>query len=1527
MAKDRKRQHDVEDVVDKNGVVVVKTGVAGPEPIRTIGYLELYRYRNRADVAMMAVGLVAAFAAGAAFPLTTVIFGDLVDTFGRWTLQTYPGQFVTADQLADQVASKVIYFVYLAIVTLVATYIYMSSFVYTSERQTHVVREQYLRAVIRQNIGWFDHIGAGEVATRITTDTLLIQDGIGEKVPLAFNQVATFISGFVIAFIKSWRLTLVLLSVVPLIIISAGVMNLLAGRFQTRILNLYSAAGSLAEETISSARTVIAFNAQKKMSKRYAEGLAGARREGIKKSLTTGVGLGFLFFLIYCAYSLAFYYGYTLLRDGLITAGEIVNVFFAVLIGAFALGQVAPDVQAFALGRGAGSKIFQTIDRVPSIDPYDASGERIAAGSFRGRIELKAAEFTYPARPDVKVLKGVNLVIEPGTTVALVGQSGSGKSTIIQLVERFYDPENGTVELDGVPLNKINVAWLRQQIGLVSQEPVLFEGTVADNVAFGLVGSPHENAPADKKLALIQDACRQANAHDFITKLPQGYDTQVGERGLLLSGGQKQRIAIARAIIKNPRILLLDEATSALDTTSERVVQEALDRVSKSRTTITIAHRLSTIKNADKIVVMVRGEIIEQGNHGSLVAQKGLYARLVEAQQLNTKKSDSQMSESDGGKTLDDPDALPPQNVEASKDATLTLTRVETQTKDDLESGIEGQAKMSAWAVMREIMILNMPELKFTIPGLVAAIGSGMVYPIFAIAFAEILQTFSERGEALERDSKKWALVFFAIAIGTAIFSFAQNAFFGFASEMLTERIRKLVFASILRQDIAFFDDEANSTGVLTSNLSTDAQKVQGASGTTLGTILQVSINLIGGIVIALIYGWKLALVATTVLPILIGAGIFRMRILTYFAEKSKKAYERSAQVACEAVAAIRTVQSLTREGQVHEKYLALLEEPLRDGFKNAYLNTMLYAFSQTVNFLVNALVFWYGGRLIAYEGYTIKQMFTVFVAIIFGSQGAGRIFAYAPDLTKAKDAGESIIRLLRSKPLIDSESADGERLDKTKVQGNIEFRDVKFSYPTRRHIKVLRGLNATIKPGQFAALVGPSGCGKSTTVGLIERFYDAIGGQVLIDGKDVSKLNVASYREVIGLVSQEPNLFDFSIRENLSFGCQITPTQEEIEAACKEANIHDFIMTLPDGYDTKVGAKGGQLSGGQKQRIAIARALVRKPKILLLDEATSALDAESEKVVQEALDKAAKGRTTIAIAHRLSTIQKADVIFVLKDGVVAEQGTHAELFARQGLYYELVIQQDLEAKKDGDVTPVRRIVNGVPRVAGKMYWSRRAKKLRDDLTQAGVTLNDADTRTGFARVRTLAALTTNRATQHYQAAGFSLTSGFFTQPLFDQPRSRGTRLLAALRMDGLWTARTALRIQGLLVHHPFNLRDCILCNANIADVRTFAHLVIDCVSLARIRHDAELEPFIDLARRRLGAPAALEDIDTWLLGGATPAGLRLNDWLVGRAGQLGDRGNRPLAARLADFLGAAYTLYQAQLWQYHRARHAAAQG
>jgi ATP-binding cassette subfamily B (MDR/TAP) protein 1 len=749
------------------------------------------------------------------------------------------------------------------VLAFVTTYTYMAIFVYTSEKQCHKIRKEYLKAVMRQNIAWFDTVGAGEVSTRITSDTLLIQDAIGEKLPLAASQAASFLGGFGIAFWRSWKMTLVLMSVIPLITISSGIMNVINAKFQTRIQNLYSKSGNIAEESIAAARTITSFNAQEKVSKRYNESLAGARKEGIKKSVTSGIGLGALLLFLYLSYSLAFWFGHILLRNNEITVGIVVNVFFAVMIGAFALGQMAPDLQAFALGVGAGTKIFETIDTIPIIDPYNQNGIKIEREALQGRIELRSVDFTYPSRPDVPILKKLDLTIEPGTTVALVGQSGSGKSTVVQLIERFYDPLSGSVFLDGHDLRSLNLNSFRQHIGLVSQEPTLFEGSVYENVCHGLYGSKYQDAEENVKRDLVINACEQANAHDFIMKLPKGYDTQVGERGMLLSGGQKQRVAIARAIIKDPKILLLDEATSALDTQSERIVQEALDRVSQTRTTIAIAHRLSTIKNADKIVCMVKGEIVEQGTHSELIANRSLYAKLVEAQNLHNEK----------GK-----EAKVSQKEDDMATANVSDKVAKEASNHDLEAGTG--KKYRTLSIMYQIMKLNAPELKYSIPALIAAIGAGLINPFFAISFAEIVEAFSKKGSQLEQETNKWAIIFIIIAIAGFVFTFFQNTLFGFASELLTERIRKSTFATILRQDIGFFDQEENATGVLTSNLAGDAQKVQGVSGAIVGTMLQIWTNLVGSIIIALIYGWKLGLVATAALPLLLFTGVMRMKII-----------------------------------------------------------------------------------------------------------------------------------------------------------------------------------------------------------------------------------------------------------------------------------------------------------------------------------------------------------------------------------------------------------------------------------------------------------------------------------------------------------------------------------------------------------------------------------------------------------------------------------------------------------------------
>jgi len=481
----------------------------------------------------------------------------------------------------------------------------------------------------------------------------------------------------------------------------------------------------------------------------------------------------------------------------------------------------------------------------------------------------------------------------------------------------------------------------------------------------------------------------------------------------------------------------------------------------------------------------------------------------------------------------------------------------------------------------------------------------------------------------------------------------------------------------MLRQDIAFFDKEENTAGALTSFLSTQTTHVAGLSGVTLGTLLTVITTLVAAIAVSTAIGWKLALVCTATIPVLLGCGFFRFWMLAQFQQRAKKAYETSASFACEATSAIRTVASLTREEDVLKIYVDSIEAQSKKSLNSVLKSSILYAASQSLMFACVALGFWYGGQRIADREYNLFQFFVCFSAVIFGAQSAGTIFSFAPDMGKAKQAAQELKILFDRKPTIDSWSEDGARLEH--VEGNIEFRDVHFRYPTRPEQPVLRGLNLTVAPGQYIALVGASGCGKSTTIQLLERFYDPLVGGIYVDGKEISSLNINDYRSYIALVSQEPTLYQGTIRENVLLGADREDVPDSaIEFACREANIYDFIMSLPDGFATVVGSKGSMLSGGQKQRIAIARALLRDPKILLLDEATSALDSESEHVVQAALDKAAKGRTTIAVAHRLSTIQKADIIYVFDQGVIVESGTHNELMGKGGRYSELVNLQSL---------------------------------------------------------------------------------------------------------------------------------------------------------------------------------------------------------------------------------------------------------
>lgn len=1254
-------------------------------PSVTVTYKNLFRYATRHDLIIIYVSALCAIIGGAVMPLMTVIFGQLTGVFTDFSR----GE-ISSSEFKHKLGHFTLYFIYLAVGEFVTIYLATVGFIYTGEHITQKIREQYLAAILRQNIAYFDKLGAGEITTRITADTNLVQDGISEKIGLTLTAVATFTTAFVIAFIKYWKLTLILSSTVFSIVSVMGVSATFMVKYNKQSLYSYALGGTVAEEVISSIRNAVAFGTQEKLTRQYDLHLQEAEKWGLRLKCVLAFMIAAMMCILYLNYGLAFWQGSRYLVAGEMSVSSIVTILLAIMIGAFSVSNVAPNAQAFGTSVAAAAKIYSTIDRTSPLNPMSEVGEKLE--HVQGTVELVGIKHIYPSRPEVVVMQDVSLVVPAGKTTALVGASGSGKSTVVGLVERFYDPVGGHVLLDGHNVSTLNLRWLRQQISLVSQEPTLFGTTIHGNIQHGLIGTKWENADAEVQKELIISAAKMANAHDFVMGLPEGYETNVGDRGFLLSGGQKQRIAIARAMVCDPKILLLDEATSALDTKSEGVVQAALDVAAQGRTTIVIAHRLSTIRTADNIVVMSEGRIVEQGTHDQLLEEKGAYFNLVEAQRISAEREERSAGETS---SLDETEedlvrliteknsntvATDPTGPEFSNSISRIVTEKSVSSVVLQGKKASSKAQYSLWTLIKLVASFNKNEIKLMLAGLFFSIIAGGGNPTQAVLFAKSITALAlppSQYAKLRHDANFWSLMYLMLAIVQFLSFGAQGVAFAICSERLVRRARNQAFRTMLRQDIAFFDKEENSAGALTSFLSTETTFLAGVSGATLGTILVVSTTLIASISIAVPIGWKLALVCTATIPILLGCGFFRFWMLARFQARAKEAYVGSASYACEATAAIRTVASLTREEDVWEHYSQSLVLQTQKSLRSILKSSLLYAASQSLMFLCIALGFWYGGSLVADHELNMLQFFICFSAIIFGAQSAGTIFSFAPDMGKAKHAARELKVLFDRKPEIDSWSTDGERLDH--VEGTLEFRDVHFRYPTRPEQPVLRGLNLTVKPGQYVALVGASGCGKSTTIALLERFYDPLAGGIYVDGKEISRLNLNDYRGFLALVSQEPTLYQGTIRENVLLGADREDVPEEaILQACKDANIYDFILSLPDGFSTVVGSKGALLSGGQKQRIAIARALLRDPKVLLLDEATSALDSESEKVVQAALDAAARGRTTIAVAHRLSTIQKADMIYVFDQGRVVESGTHRELLSIGGKYAELVNLQGL---------------------------------------------------------------------------------------------------------------------------------------------------------------------------------------------------------------------------------------------------------
>ena len=591
--------------------------------------------------------------------------------------------------------------------------------------------------------------------------------------------------------------------------------------------------------------------------------------------------------------------------------------------------------------------------------------------------------------------------------------------------------------------------------------------------------------------------------------------------------------------------------------------------------------------------------------------------------------------------------------------------------------------RISILNVIWKLFKINQTWLLYSI-GILGSIMNGCATPFMGMILGKTLEDLSISPDTqnyhsiLRNRADRDSLWFFIISIAATIGAFLQAYAMEVASEKLVYKLRNMSFRKLLYLDISFYDDKKNTSGNLTSSLSGHSMKVKALGGITLGTIIQSIATLICGLVIGISYNWKLGLVGTACIPLTLSSGLARLKLVEMKDEKNKNSYSESSQMACESANAIKTVASLTRENDCVKKYEAILNVPYRSSIRSSFFSSALLGLTNGINYLIIGLIFWYGSKLLIDLSISLQGFYVTLLSIVFASVLTGDMFTYVPDISSSKNAAIEIFKLITASSKIEGvENSHSKQLDN--INGNLTFENVYFSYPNHSDIRVLSSLSLKIDNGSYVALVGPSGCGKSTIIQLLERFYDPIYGKITLDGYDIKDLDLNNLRSHIAYVQQEPSLYSGSIKSNILIGATKAHeevTDEDLENVCRDANILDFIKALPDGFETEVGGKGAQLSGGQKQRIAIARALIRKPKILILDEATSALDQESEAIVQSALDKAssASGRTTIAIAHRLSTIQKADKIVVLNQGQIIQQGKHEDLIKDKGsLYSDLV--------------------------------------------------------------------------------------------------------------------------------------------------------------------------------------------------------------------------------------------------------------
>lgn len=1237
-----------------------------------ISFFRLQYYIKSSFKYLILIASLASFLNGFTFPIFNFLFGQ--------TMNKLLNTISTKSDMMTIIKTMSFRYMILALVTLINNMIITSLWTIIGKKIVIEIKKDYFKLVLQQEQTYFDSQNTFQFSTKIQSQMKTVETGLGMKVGMTISIITTSFVSYLFAFLTSWKLTLIMLSIFPFLFICGTLLGRLTTQIEMNKRKSYEKAGGLAEEVLYNIKTVSSLGNYLYEKMRFNKEIGISEKNQVKDGLFTSIIFFFLFFLVYGSYSLAIWYGAVLIinnEKNIITgesiqSGDIISVILSVVFSSIGLGASGPNIKAISEACEASYDYFQLNDKEKLKNEQRKKEKNLIFEKkhLKGGIKFENVCFKYKTKEldddnlkiesigsdldlDLDLFNRLSFEIKPGKKIAIVGESGNGKSTIVNLIERLYRVNSGSILFDNVSIYDYDIKFYRSLFGYVGQEPVLFNTSIKDNIIFGRDDENYSKEDIDKAL-------KDAYAYDFIYKMKENINYKPGVKGSRLSGGQKQRIAIARAILGNPKVLIFDEATSALDNQSQRKIQMALDRISKNRelTTIIIAHRLSTIVNADEILVLKNGKIEEVGSHDELIRSKGYYYDLFnsQSQQENIKRNDEEDEENH-------------EKINENHEEKEEIQLKNNENEEENENKLNKEKENIIYNQSRKKFLSLLKNIKFSVfVAFLSALVAGLGNPLYGYLISHTLIDFSlPNKDEVWKKSIENCITFIIFAFVFAFSMFLLFFSFSIIGSKLVSSLRKNLFSHYLSLHMGFFDLPENSPGSLLTKLSNDTTNLNSIAFQMIGTIIQSISSITFGLGLGFYYEWRLTLILLGFIPlIVIGGRMQSKRMQGHIKDDEKIEYE-AGSILSESVNNSKTVLSYNFQAKALDLYSSSIDIFNKGFIKNSITQGFWYGLTMSFTYIAFGVIYYVGGLLIMDNITSAENMNNAIFCVLTAAFGINNAQMYLRDIDKARESLISIYKVLNTKSEINPfEKGVGINND---FKGKIEFRNVVFKYPSRPDSIVLNNISFTLNPGQSIAFVGPSGSGKSSIIQLLLRFYDVNSGEILIDNVNIKEYSLIDIRKKFGLVLQEPVLFKTSVIENIRYG-----KLESSDEKCREMAKLSYIDKFFDENKNVncINIDKSLVSGGEKQRIAIARAIINDPIILLLDEATSALDVNSEKIVQAALDEIIKSKTSITIAHRLSTIEKSDVIYVIENGEILEKGSFSELVNLKGNFHRL---------------------------------------------------------------------------------------------------------------------------------------------------------------------------------------------------------------------------------------------------------------